>query len=261
VVGKNTIYWHCGQKCGVPAVTKIDELTGTIKGAHSHPPGPCRDKRIPARDLIFGSKHGLSDEQLVLIPTDHALENRICRGRKQLNFPELDAEPLMSLEIPEQFYATTSGERFIIYDSRTDRQIPSPSRQSSPPHRNQQIDRIIMFASQSALQLLHQTTDWSMDGTFKSCPKVFKVFKSGQLFVIGAVIRHRMFPCVYTLLTSQTRATFEVVFAGLKRLLPANIICDYDLAAMKVFQHLYSTTHIQGYFHKYFTFFINKNVR
>jgi hypothetical protein len=180
-----------------------------------------RDKRIPARDLIFGSKHGLSDEQLVLIPTDHALENRIFRGRKQLNFPELDAEALMSLEIPEQFHTTTSGERFLIYNSRTDRQIPSPSRQSSP-HRNQQIDRIIMFASQSALQLLHQTTDWSMDGTFKSCPKVFKVFKSGQLFVIGAVIRHRMFPCVYTLLTRQTRAAFEEVFSVLKRLLPAN---------------------------------------
>jgi hypothetical protein len=38
VVGKNTIYWHCGQNCGVTAVTKIDELTGTVKGAHSHPP-------------------------------------------------------------------------------------------------------------------------------------------------------------------------------------------------------------------------------
>ena len=74
-----------------------------------------------------------------------------------------------------------------------------------------------MFASPEALQLLSSHRNWTMDGTFASCPKVFKASKSGQIFVIGTIIRNRTIPCVYSLITRQNKPTFAVLFEQLRK--------------------------------------------
>lgn len=114
-------------------------------------------------------------------------------------------------------------------------------------------ERMLIFASPEALSLMSTELYWAMDGTFASCPKVFKISKSGQIFVIGVVIRHQTIPCVYALITKQNKPTFELVFKKIKEALPStttplSMLCDFDLSAIEGFKKIYPLVEIQGNF-------------
>jgi hypothetical protein len=51
-------------------------------------------------------------------------------------------------------------------------------------------------------------TEWVMDGTFYSAPVGFK-----QLYVVGALVDHSFFPCVFFLLPAKTEAIYEASFS------------------------------------------------
>ena len=110
-----------------------------------------------------------------------------------------------------------------------------------------------MFVSPTAKMLLTEVKNWAMDGTYKVAPAVYRVSRSGQLFVIGVVIRNKTFPCVYALLTKQTKPSFEVLFSllRLKRILashPESVMCDFDMAAISAFTKIFPQASIQGNF-------------
>ena len=65
-------------------------------------------------------------------------------------------------------------------------------------------DRMLIFATDQALQLLSESDDWYNDGTFKVCPEVFF-----QLYTTHARVHGRTIPCVYALLPNKTGATYE----------------------------------------------------
>jgi hypothetical protein len=227
----------------------------------------------PSRDLISQAKNGLEDEQLAQIPNDNALEQRINKVRKKHRVPDLDKPSLAEMDVPAEYRLTPKGEQFLLYDSREDHAVSSqnasPSRnspgRSNPTSRdpspspfsaatpNTIQERILIFASPSALKLLSDVGDWAMDGTYKSCPAVFRATKSGQVFVISVIIRHRSFPCIFALLTRQNRTTFEELFTVLRRKLPSafspsSVMCDYDLAAILAFRCIFPPTKINGLF-------------
>ncbi|CAF1012757.1 unnamed protein product [Brachionus calyciflorus] len=52
--------------------------------------------------------------------------------------------------------------------------------------------RIIIFVQNAALQMLSESTNWFMDGTFKCSPKQFV-----QMYTIHAESDKTTFPCVY----------------------------------------------------------------
>lgn len=101
----------------------------------------------------------------------------------------------------------------------------SPNRSASrSPTRNVAAsvgtkERVLIFASPEALGLLNTQRNWCMDGTYTSCPKVFKVSKSGQVFIIGTIIRNHTIPCVYALITRQNKPTFKLLFEQLRKVI------------------------------------------
>ena len=108
-----------------------------------------------------------------------------------------------------------------------------------------------MFVSPTAKMLLTEVKNWPMNGTYKVAPAVYRVSRSEQLFVIGVVIRNKTFPCVYALLTKQTKPSFEVLFSMLKRILPSqpgSVMCDFDMAAISAFKKIFPQASIQGNF-------------
>lgn len=69
----------------------------------------------------------------------------------------------------------------------------------------------------SDLRATNSNRNWCMDGTYTSCPKVFKISKNNQIFVIGTIIKNHTIPCVYALINRQNQRTFKVVFDELKK--------------------------------------------
>ena len=81
---------------------------------------------------------------------------------------------------------TSVCERFILFDSGVD-----------------DHDRIFVFATNQALQLLANSDDWFGDGTFKVCPEVFF-----QLHAVHAKLAGRVLPCIYALLANKQGFTY-----------------------------------------------------
>ena len=82
--------------------------------------------------------------------------------------------------------------------------------------------------------------------------------RSAQLFVIGVVINHRMFPCVFALITRQNKPTFTNLFQIIKKSIPSDsdpttMIADFDMAAISAFKTVFPSSKIAGYsFFKHF---------
>ena len=76
---------------------------------------------------------------------------------------------------------TTTGENFIISD-----------------------DNMLMFSTDANLRHLSNADTWFCDGTFKSCPKLFK-----QIYTVHAQVDGEMFPLAYTLLPDKKQTTYE----------------------------------------------------
>lgn len=58
--------------------------------------------------------------------------------------------------------------------------------------------RMLVFGVTSKLNLLVESHDWFMDGTFKTAPLLFE-----QLYTIHALTTIGTIPCVYALLTNK----------------------------------------------------------
>ena len=75
-------------------------------------------------------------------------------------------------------------------------------------------DRIILFVSDTGLEILALSFRWNLDGTFKMAPKFFK-----QVVTIRALHKNKYFVCAYMLLPKKDQLTYETVFGKLKEIL------------------------------------------
>ena len=82
--------------------------------------------------------------------------------------------------IPRQYATTSQGENFLAWDSVD-------------------ADRILVFATNAALELLNTSKHWFMDGTFLTTPPLY-----AQLYTIHALVDKQTVPCVYALLPNKT---------------------------------------------------------
>ena len=92
----------------------------------------------------------------------------------------------LDLNIPEEFTKTIKGELFLIYDS-------------GPTN-----GRILIFATQSNLDILVRSEHWYADGTFKTVSLIF-----GQLYTIHGLKSGNITPLLYALLPNKTEEVPE----------------------------------------------------
>ena len=134
----------------------------------------------------------------------------------------------MDLEIPIQY---SRGEKFLQYDS-------GPGE-----------DRVIIFATQEALDVLKGARNVFSDGTFKTCPNLFT-----QIYTIHADLRGKVVPMVYALLANKRHGTYLKLLTAVKSLLPnwalATVTTDFEAAAVRAWKDVYPTARQHGcYFH------------
>ena len=132
--------------------------------------------------------------------------------------------------LPLEYQQTASGEQFLIYDSGVG-----------------DAERIFIFASESGLRLLSECDYWYGDGTFKVCPDLYF-----QLYTIHGQQNGNIYPCVFALLPNKTANTyvrfFQEVFNRVDNQ-PADILLDFERAAINAIQHLNGNIDVKGCFY------------
>ena len=77
-------------------------------------------------------------------------------------------------ELPLQYQRSYANEHFLIFDSGQG-----------------DADRVFIFGTNQSLQLLSQSQNWFVDGTFKVCPQIMF-----QIYTIHPQINGRILPCI-----------------------------------------------------------------
>ena len=133
------------------------------------------------------------------------------------------------LVIPEEFSVLANGEEFLLFDSGNNSQ------------------RILMFGTNQALDILQQSDHWFCDGTFKASPSLFD-----QLFIIQGQFREKILPLIYVLMPNRTQASYTRVLTALcnlkQNLAPSTIMSDFEQASINAFHEQFPAARQRGCF-------------
>uniref|UniRef100_A0A914IH04 FLYWCH-type domain-containing protein n=1 Tax=Globodera rostochiensis TaxID=31243 RepID=A0A914IH04_GLORO len=105
------------------------------------------------RNLIGTSREGLTDEQLVHMPSYKAAQMKIERQRLIPGRDQVNAVNPLEIVIDGQFAIDKRGNQFLMWDSR-EHELEEPI--------------FFIFASEKGLEWLRVFSHWAGDGTFKS---------------------------------------------------------------------------------------------
>jgi len=235
------------QQCKAKIKVDIHEnIIGTFN-EHTHPPSDtvCEVNRIksrirdlsyitqnPPQQILGEALQGISEDASVNLPAIDHMRRTIRHQRRDNERPvnpvNRDAIPVL----PLMYQLTANNEQFLLFDSGVDDE-----------------NRILMFASNQAIQLLAISEDWFGDGTFRVCPEIFF-----QLYTIHARINQRIIPCVYALLPNKTRQTYERMFREISDRVdavgnaPLTFLIDFERATMIALNAIFPQTEISGCF-------------
>ena len=106
---------------------------------------------------ILGTElRNISDGVAANLPSLETLRRNVRHSRQDRNMPPAPAHREDIPDLPLAYRTTTNGDLFLVYDSGAGDE-----------------ERILVFASQDALQFLADSEHWYADGTFKVCPEIF----------------------------------------------------------------------------------------
>ena len=110
---------------------------------------------------------------------------------------------------------------------------------------------VVVFGTQSSLELLATTPIIQCDGTFSCCPSDFY-----QLYIFHGLVNNVAYPLVYALLKGQDQKTYSVLFELIETIAetngltilhrPVDILIDFEKAAMNEMTSLVSDKHVHG---------------
>jgi len=252
---KDTYYWCCEKKklenCKGRAITNFYNGSHYLKKfvEHNHSPQPSNAKvaeiigqikqkarvtRDKPSQIIQDITSSMLQDYQPYMPSSNALRAIIGRIKRA----EMPAQPqtIEEIIVPDSLRLTLNGDTFLIKDSEIGN------------------DRILLFATQANIRRLSQASFWLMDGTFKTVPTVFR-----QLYTIHAPVggeNSRIFPLVYSLLTSKSEEIYSCLFEELIdfavendiTLQPSIILTDFELASINASRHVFPNVENKGCF-------------
>ena len=197
---------------------------------------------LPAA-IVQDIRHTVNISDSIEMPSASAMKQIVRRIRKK----ELPSEPECSaaLVIPHSLKTTRNGEKnFLLFDTKN-------GEMASENEMLLEDMRIIGFGTDDALRKLANSHVWFLDGTFKTCPKLFH-----QIYTIHYMFHGHTFPAVYALLPGKT----QEIYASMLELLisvaetkgielnPKFIIVDFELASINALQHTFPNAKVTGCF-------------
>ena len=130
--------------------------------------------------------------------------------------------------LPMEYQQTSVDERFLLFDSGGD-----------------DNDRIFVFGTNQALQLLANSDDWFGYGTYKVCPEV-----PFQLYTVHAKSAGSVLPCICALLPNKQGFTyarlFQHILAAVKPLGngPSTIVFDFEKTAINAAENVFENVEV-----------------
>uniref|UniRef100_A0A915CQ32 MULE transposase domain-containing protein n=1 Tax=Ditylenchus dipsaci TaxID=166011 RepID=A0A915CQ32_9BILA len=211
---KLTQYWRCSMEgCHARAQSAFGSLVLNETRAHDlHGGSPA----------TIETRTRLTKAVIESLPADFNIKRIVTNKRKPKGAAEVD-KALAVMELSDEFKKTATGEQFLFFDSRA--REPGQS-------------VIIIFISMHGRQLLRLYKNWSIDGTFFSCPLYFK-----QLFTINVFKENSTLPAAYILLQDKSEYTYRramtALFSRLPGVEPKTIMSDFELAPTNVLQQCF----------------------
>lgn len=121
--------------------------------------------------MINTAVQGLSEVAIAKLPPLKSMARTIRSVKNRSQAPRPNPNSLGELELSEEFMSTLRNEPFLLYDS-------GPTDEK----------RAVMFGTSKNLEILGDCDIWSADGTFKTCPVLFK-----QVWVIHGYYRSKLY--------------------------------------------------------------------
>ena len=186
---------------------------------------PCSSLRQVYRQYV--TQHSTSTETVV--PNFSACRSMMNRARLKQQPPLPTTRE--DIQLTDTWASTVGGQPFVLHQS----------------------DSMLIFTTTENLRVLAASANVFMDGTFKSCPKLYS-----QLYTIHAIYKDHFVPLVYCLLPNKHRDTYYEVLNVIKREMgyqnlvfcPAKIFTDFEAALMPTLRsHFPTSTHKGCYFH------------
>ena len=153
---------------------------------------------------------------------------RNIRGQQQeqnslSNSPRKEDVPVLTHE----YQITGTGERFLLFDSGVG-----------------DINRMFIFATKDGIDMLANSSQWFVVGTFKLCPQIFS-----QIYTIHALVNHEVLPSVFALLSSKTEIVYEQFFTTVRNVVrnnngndPDGFLLDSGTAAINAIRNVLPQT-------------------
>ena len=158
----------------------------------------AKDTNVSPSDCVSEVYNNLDLETREILPEKDNLINKAWKIQKDIK-PSMPKQPdlLKDLEIPEEWQNLC--EKGVFYDSKDDDE-------------NDPKDRIILFTSESNLNMLFDCKQIAGDGTFK-VPKIVR-----QIFILHGKVNHRFLPLVYIFMEKKNKASYIKIFKKLQQL-------------------------------------------
>ena len=164
------------------------------------------------------------------LPRIPHIRRAIRRHRAIEGYPANPVDRASIPIIPNEFATTERGDRFLFYDSGVGDE-----------------NRILLFATDQALDLLRSSDNWFGDGTFDVSPEIFF-----QVYTIHAICHGKVVPCMFGLLPNKQEATYNVMMRELNNHLnghsPTDILFDFERAAMNSAENTFPGVRVHGCF-------------
>ncbi|KII73272.1 hypothetical protein RF11_04823 [Thelohanellus kitauei] len=164
------------------------------------------------------------------MPSYDSLQRTIQNIRQRRNTHYRIPTSTQDFIIPDEFKVTNRGIRFLLDDTQITGQ------------------RVIIFSTDDALNILSQTNSIFFDGTFSVVPDIFY-----QLFVLHGFIHGQIFPLVYVLMERKTKESYLIVWRKLQEYITENLtsaMCDFEIASIQAFNETFPQIPITGcYYH------------
>jgi hypothetical protein len=228
-----------------PAKLHILTCGSFLTDEHSHAPNP---EKVTARKIISQGKElakesrlatntGILDRMRTLTSAENldgvhlGSTNNLKRRLRYTRFQTFGhsnlGDSLGELQLPASFQKNLREERFLLYDN----------------HGND--NRMLIFATDDALDKLSYCKTWLVDGTFKTCPNLF-----GQLYTIHGLFRDTVaIPFVFAYLPGKSQGIYAEFFRKVRQHThgePELIISDFEIAAINACRDQFMRTTEMG---------------
>jgi hypothetical protein len=189
----------------------------------------------------IATEKGFSDQDIArTFKTFHSKKGAMD-SHKADKYP-INPKTLDDIVIDGDFSKCENGERFLLKDIKEFDQI------------NKKDMRLTIFGSDTMLKILCEGSLITSDGTFDFAADHFF-----QVYILMSYFRHKMFPCVYTLMNCKTQVAYERMLNEIRlaclniqlSLNPKIVMTDFEAAAIGAYKNIWKTLQMLGCFFHY----------